>query len=439
MRAHKTVALHTLGCKLNFSETSAIGRSLEKAGYHQVPWGDRSDLCVINTCSVTENANRKCRKVINQARRVSPDSVVAVVGCYAQLKPQEIADIEHVDLVLGTAEKFRLAEHLERAGKTGCEVHVSEIGNARRFESSFSFGERTRAYLKVQDGCDYSCSYCTIPIARGVSRSDTIKNVVARADKLGSSGVPEIVLTGVNTGDFGLDGNGRRRERFIDLLQALDAVESVLRFRISSIEPNLLSEEIIEFVAGSKLFTPHFHVPLQSGSDHVLNLMRRRYLSGLYASRVELIKQYMPHACIGADVIVGFPGETQGHFEETYQFLQDLDVSYLHVFPYSERPGTEATRIGNPVTLADREFRGRQLRHLSSTKRAHFYGNQLGVTRQVLIEEVSDGMAEGFTENYIRTKLATNSLQIGEAAEVLLDRQLVSGEVLALLPELVTA
>src|SRR6187402_1618884 len=341
----KKVAFYTLGCKLNYSETSTISRMFEQKGYKKVDFTDTPDIFIINTCSVTENADKKCHKIVREARSISPDAYVAIIGCYAQLKPAEIASIPGVDAVLGAAEKFRLVELLDGFVRPAhAQVFASDIEKANRFNTSYSLHDRTRTFLKVQDGCDYSCSFCTIPLARGASRSDSVENIVKTAMEIAQTEVREIVLTGVNTGDFGIQ-DGTRVERFIDLIKALDEVEGIDRFRISSIEPNLLTDEIISFVAQSKRFVPHFHIPLQSGSNKILKLMRRRYQRELYVARVEKIKSVMPHACIGVDVIVGFPGETQDDFLETYSFLNELNISYLHVFTYSERENTIASTL----------------------------------------------------------------------------------------------
>lgn len=411
----KKVAFYTLGCKLNFSETSTIARRFEEKGYVRVDFTDSPDIFIINTCSVTENADKKCRKVVREARRISPDAYVAILGCYAQLKPQEIAEIPGVDAVLGAAEKFRLVELLDgfvRPVKT--EVHATEVSEATDFVAAYSLNDRTRTFLKVQDGCDYTCTFCTIPLARGKSRSSTIDEVVRQANEIAASGVREVVLTGVNTGDFGIR-QGRREDRFIDLVRALDSGTQVERFRISSIEPNLLHDEVIELVAGSDRFVPHFHVPLQSGSDRILKLMKRRYLSRLYASRVAKIRQEMPHACIGVDVIVGFPGETEEDFLATYRFLNELEISYLHVFTYSERANTPAAEMENPVPQKVRNRRSKMLRILSDKKRRAFYEKHIGREATVLFEEdVSNGMIHGFTENYIRVAASYDPLLINE-------------------------
>ena len=416
----KKVAFYTLGCKLNFSETSAIGRQFEERGFQKVAFEEAADIYVINTCSVTDHADRKCRKVVRQALKHNPAAFVTIVGCYAQLKPREIAEIPGVHAVLGAAEKFQLVDILAgfekpAAGQPG-RVHASPIEAATAFHPAHSFGERTRTFLKVQDGCDYSCSFCTIPLARGASRSDSVQSVVTRVEKLAATGVKEIVLTGVNLGDFGLQGPARAlHENFFDLVQALDEVDGIHRFRISSCEPNLLTDEIIRFVAQSRRFMPHFHVPLQSGSDKILGLMRRRYRRELYQERVRLIKQLMPHACIGVDVIVGFPGETAADFRETYEFLNDLDVSYLHVFPYSERTNTLAPTLPGRVQDRHRHERTTQLRSLSEKKKRYFYEQHAGREAEVLFEDdVTNGRIEGFTPNYIRVAAKYDPLLVGE-------------------------
>ncbi len=413
----KTVAFYTLGCKLNFSETSTIARTLEEAGYQKVAFEDSPEVFIINTCSVTDNADKKCRKVIRDARRIAPQAFIAIIGCYAQLKPEEIAAIPGVDAVLGASEKFQLLELLNGFEKKDqAAVYATCIEEATRFNTSYSMNDRTRTFLKVQDGCDYSCTFCTIPQARGKSRSATIDVVVQSAGTIAADGVKEIVLTGVNTGDFGIR-DGIKEDRFIDLIKALDQVEGINRFRISSIEPNLLNDEIIEFVAGSNRFVPHFHIPLQSGSDRILKQMKRRYLTGLYAERVARIKSLMPHCAIGVDVIVGFPGETEEDFLNTYHFLNDLDVSYLHVFTYSERAHTPAAEMENPVPQKVRQERSQMLRNLSEKKKRQFYEAHLGTTWNVLIEDDREyGLIHGFTENYIRVGIPgditlVNSLQ----------------------------
>src|SRR5688572_26595024 len=411
----KKVAFYTLGCKLNYSETSTISRLFEERGYHKVDFTDTPDIFIINTCSVTENADKKCHKIVREARNISPNGYVAIIGCYAQLKPQEIASIPGVDAVLGAAEKFRLAELLDGFVRPPqAQVFASDIEQAYKFNTSYSLHDRTRTFLKVQDGCDYSCSFCTIPLARGGSRSDSIVNIVKTAKEIASTGVREIVITGVNTGDFGIQ-NGQRQERFIDLIESLDLVEGVDRFRISSIEPNLLTDEIIAFVAGSKRFVPHFHIPLQSGSNKILKLMRRRYQRELYVERVAKIKSLMPHCCIGVDVIVGFPGETNEDFLETHQFLNGLDISYLHVFTYSERNNTLAASLPNSVPGHERANRSKTLHILSDKKRRKFYEDNLGTETNVLFEnDVEEGMMHGFTDNYIRVSAKYDPVLINE-------------------------
>ncbi|MCB0490067.1 MAG: tRNA (N(6)-L-threonylcarbamoyladenosine(37)-C(2))-methylthiotransferase MtaB [Cyclobacteriaceae bacterium] len=417
----KKVAFYTLGCKLNYSETSTISRGFEEKGYKKVGFTDTPDIFVINTCSVTENADKKCHKLVREARNIAPDAYVAIIGCYAQLKPKEISEIPGVDAVLGAAEKFRLLELLDGFVRPKeAIVHATEVSEAKRFNTSFSIQDRTRTFLKVQDGCDYSCTFCTIPLARGKSRSDSIENIVKSAKEIAASGVKEIVLTGVNTGDFGLQ-DGKRVEHFIDLIKALDKVEDIERFRISSIEPNLLTNEIIEFVARSNRFAPHFHAPLQSGSNKILGLMRRRYQRELYQDRVETIKRLMPHACIGVDVIVGFPGETQEHFLETYQFLNEIDISYLHVFTYSEREKTLASSMDGVVPNHERSERSKMLHILSDKKRRSFYESQLNKSFVALFEnDVENGMMQGFTENYVRVTAKYDPLLINETRTVVL-------------------
>src|ERR1700749_4141521 len=402
---NKKVAFYTLGCKLNYSETSTIGRLFNKAGFDTVDFTDTPDVFVINTCSVTENADKKCKKVVKEALKISPNAYVTIVGCYAQLKPKEIGEIPGVDMVLGAAEKFQIVDYIIDLTKNPkALVYNQPVSEAKDFISGYSFGDRTRTFLKVQDGCDYSCTFCTIPLARGASRSDTIENAVKQAQEIAASGVKEIVLTGVNLGDFGIR-NDKREDRFFDLVKALDEVEGISRFRISSIEPNLLSDEIIEFVAQSDRFVPHFHIPLQSGSDKILGLMRRRYKRELYASRVAKIKELMPDCCIGVDVIVGFPGETREDFIDTYNFLNGLDISYLHVFTYSERENTLAAEMKNPVPGSTRAERSKMLHILSDKKRRSFYESQLGSTGQVLFEgDIKDGYMHGFTRNYVRSE-----------------------------------
>ena len=415
----KKVAFYTLGCKLNFSETSTIGRQFEERGFLKVDFSDRPDIFIINTCSVTDNADKKCKKIVREARHINPDGYVAIIGCYAQLKPQEIADIPGVDAVLGAAEKFRLLDLLgtfER--KPQAQVMASEITEANTFNNAYSYGDRTRTFLKVQDGCNYNCSFCTIPLARGKSRSNSIENILTSAREIAATDIKEVVITGVNIGDFGIQ-EGRRQERFIDLVKALDEVEGIERFRISSIEPNLLSNEVIEFVAQSRRFVPHFHIPLQSGSNEILKAMYRRYQRELYTERVAKIKELMPHCCIGVDVIVGFPGETEANFMETYQFLNELPVSYLHVFTYSERANTPAAELAESVPMKERNRRSRMLRSLSEKKKRFFYEENVGREATVLFEDdVVEGMMHGFTENYVRVTAKYDPMLINELKQV---------------------
>ena len=417
MASPKSVALYTLGCKLNFSESSSIGRSFVKAGYSLSSFEDGADIFVINTCSVTDFADRKCRKIIRKAKRMNPDSIVVVTGCYAQLKPEEIGGFEGVDMVLGAAEKFRIVDHVSALDLGGhAVVKAGSIQQFLPFESSWSHGDRTRTFLKVQDGCDYKCSFCTIPLARGKSRSDSIDNIVAKAREIGVKGTREIVLTGVNIGDFqSADGLGG----FLELIKELDKVDTIDRFRISSIEPNLCSDEIIEFVADSDKFMPHFHMPLQSGNNKQLKLMRRRYKRDLYQDRVEKIKNLMPHACIGVDVIVGFPGETEEDFEETYVFINELDVSYLHVFTYSERPNTPANEMQDQVDMNIRRQRNERLRMLSMKKKNFFYNQFSGTSRKVLFEKSPlDGYLTGFTDNYIKVLCPQHGAEVNSIKDV---------------------
>ena len=407
MVTNRSVAFHTLGCKLNYSETSMLSRMLENDGFVKKEFNDLADVYVINTCSVTENANKECRQIVRRILRKSPQSQIVITGCYAQLKPEEIASIPGVDLVLGAAEKFNLSMHLQQlAGKDETKISSCDIDNVSGFHSAYSLHDRTRTFLKVQDGCNYTCSFCTIPMARGKSRSNTISNVLENVAKLASVGVKEIVLTGVNLGDFGNNAAyspAQPRENFFDLIQQLDTVEGIERFRISSIEPNLLTNDIIEFVSQSQKFMPHFHIPLQSGSNKILGLMRRRYKKELYASRVAYIKELMPDCAIGADVIVGFPGETDDDFQETFSFLQELNISYLHVFTYSERDNTKALEITPVVPGQIRHIRNKMLRNLSYEKMEEFTQQQKGSVRSVLFEDKKDnGMMEGYTDNYIR-------------------------------------
>ncbi|MFZ4059515.1 MAG: tRNA (N(6)-L-threonylcarbamoyladenosine(37)-C(2))-methylthiotransferase MtaB [Ferruginibacter sp.] len=402
----KKVALHTLGCKLNFSETSTLGRLLENDGFIKTPFDEIADVYVINTCSVTENADKECRQLVRRIQRNAPEAMVVITGCYAQLKPQEIASIPGVDLVLGAAEKFNITEHLKSITKGDpTKICSCDIDDVNVFTASHSINDRTRIFLKVQDGCDYNCSFCTIPMARGKSRSDSIENVLANVHSIAEQGAKEIVLTGINLGDFGkgLIGGKKREESFFELIQALDAFDGIERYRISSIEPNLLTNEIIEWVSNSKHFMPHFHIPLQSGSDKILALMRRRYKTDLYTSRIEQIKTLMPHACIGVDVITGFPGETDEDFETTFNFLHQLDVSYLHVFTYSERDNTFAIDMKPVVPMHIRNERTKRLRNLSYQKMQYFTAAHIGTTRAVLFESKnSNGMMDGYTDNYIK-------------------------------------
>ncbi|MBO9700827.1 MAG: tRNA (N(6)-L-threonylcarbamoyladenosine(37)-C(2))-methylthiotransferase MtaB [Sporocytophaga sp.] len=415
----KKVAFYTLGCKLNFSETSTIGRLFETNGFQKVEFQEKADVYVINTCSVTENADKKCKKVVKEALKYSPDAFIAVIGCYAQLKPKEISEIPGVDAVLGAAEKFRLIELLgtfEKKDKG--EVFASEIKDATSFNQAYSYGDRTRTFLKVQDGCDYSCSFCTIPLARGNSRSDTIENILAGAREIAATEVKEVVLTGVNIGDYGII-NGEKVNTFFDLVKELDNVDGIERIRISSIEPNLLTNEIIDFVSKSNRFVPHFHIPLQSGSNKMLKLMRRRYQRELYKERVEAIKSVMPDCCIGVDVIVGFNGETHEDFLDTYNFLNELDVSYLHVFTYSERANTHAVKMAGKVPMAERNERSKMLRSLSEKKRRKFYEEQLSKTKTVLFEaDEENGMMFGFTENYVKVTAKYDPVLVNEMKKI---------------------
>jgi threonylcarbamoyladenosine tRNA methylthiotransferase MtaB len=439
----KKVAFHTLGCKLNFSETSAIQRLFQEQGYQKVDFKEPSDIYVINTCSVTANADKECKLIVKSALTVSPEAYVVVVGCYAQLKPEEIARIEGVDLVLGASEKFKLLNYLNDLNKKSkAEVYSCEIEEANFFVDAYSFGDRTRVFLKVQDGCDYNCSFCTIPLARGSSRSDTIENAVKNAKNVAKDNVKEIVLTGVNLGDFGLVGSNlqsshkasagkARTHTFHDLVLELDQVEGIERFRISSIEPNLLKDETIAFVSQSKRFVPHFHIPLQSGSNKILKAMRRRYLRELYSDRVATIKKHMPHCCIGVDVIVGFPGETDEDFLDTYNFLNELDISYLHVFTYSERDNTDAIHLENIVPVHIRRKRNKMLRILSAKKLRAFYEKHLGETRLVLFEaDHKEGFMHGWTDNYIKVKTPHDPKLINQLRMVSLKEIDEKGEVL---------
>jgi threonylcarbamoyladenosine tRNA methylthiotransferase MtaB len=415
----KRVSFYTLGCKLNYSETSSISRLFEQKGYKKVDFEEGADLYIINTCSVTDHADKKCRKIVREAQRLAGDPFIIIIGCYAQLKPAEIAEIPGVDLVLGASEKFRIMEYLdglEKKGKPG--IYASPVSEAITFHDAYSLNDRTRTFLKIQDGCDYSCSFCTIPLARGGSRSNSIDQVVASARGIAANGIREIVLTGVNTGDFGLrDGN--RESRFIDLVRELDEIDGNIRFRVSSIEPNLLNDELIEVIAGSAKFVPHFHIPLQSGSNKVLKMMRRRYLRELYAERVNKIKSALPRACIGADVIVGFPGESESDFLDTHAFITDLEISYLHVFPYSERSNTPAVKFDGSIPGKTRQYRSEVLRNLSRKKRRKFYEDNLGLTAEVLFEsDIEDGKIAGFTENYIRAEVKYDPVLLNEIRKV---------------------
>ncbi len=412
MNAEKKVAFYTLGCKLNFSETSTIARSFVDEGFKRVGFEEEADIYVINTCSVTENADKRFKSIVNSALKKNEDAFLIAVGCYAQLKPKELAATNGVDLVLGATEKFNVSSYINDLTKNNIgEIHSCEISEADFYVGSYSIGDRTRAFLKVQDGCDYKCTYCTIPLARGISRSDTLKNVLKNAKDISKKGIKEIVLTGVNIGDYGKGeyGNKKHEHTFLELVKELDKIEGIHRLRISSIEPNLLKDETITFVSNSKSFVPHFHIPLQSGSDELLKKMKRRYLTNIYINRVFKIKETMPNACIGVDVIVGFPGETDALFLETYNFLNDLDISYLHVFTYSERPNTEAVEFDGVVQKKVRAKRSKMLRGLSAKKRRAFYDSQLGNTLTVLFEsENKEGYINGFTENYIKVKSPWN-------------------------------
>ncbi|QBN20049.1 tRNA (N(6)-L-threonylcarbamoyladenosine(37)-C(2))-methylthiotransferase MtaB [Flavobacterium nackdongense] len=412
MENRKKVAFYTLGCKLNFSETSTIARSFQDEGFDRVDFEEVADMYVINTCSVTENADKQFKQVVRKAMKLNDKAFVAAIGCYAQLKPEELANVDGVDLVLGATEKFKITDYINDLSKNDFgEVHSCEIEEADFYVGSYSIGDRTRAFLKVQDGCDYKCTYCTIPLARGISRSDELQNVLKNAKEISEQGIKEIVLTGVNIGDYGKGefGNKKHEHTFLELVQSLDQVEGIERLRISSIEPNLLKNETIEFVAKSRTFVPHFHIPLQSGSNEILKLMKRRYLREVYTERVDKIREVMPDACIGVDVIVGFPGETDEHFLETYHFLNDLDISYLHVFTYSERDNTEAAEMEGIVPANVRAKRSKMLRGLSVKKRRAFYESQIGTNRTVLFEaDNKEGYIHGFTENYVRVKTPWN-------------------------------
>jgi len=426
MENRKKVAFYTLGCKLNFSETSTIARNFQDEGFDRVDFEEVADMYVINTCSVTENADKQFKQIVKKAMKLNDKAFVAAVGCYAQLKPEELAAVDGVDLVLGATEKFKITDYINDLSKNDMgEVHSCEIEDADFYVGSYSIGDRTRAFLKVQDGCDYKCTYCTIPLARGISRSDALENVLKNAYEISQQGIKEIVLTGVNIGDYGKGefGNKKHEHTFLDLVKALDKVEGIERLRISSIEPNLLKNETIEFVSKSRTFVPHFHIPLQSGSNEILGKMKRRYQREVYVDRVENIKKVMSHACIGVDVIVGFPGETDEHFLETYNFLNELDISYLHVFTYSERDNTEAATMENVVPMNVRSKRSKMLRGLSVKKRRAFYENQIGTNRTVLFEgENKEGYIHGFTENYVKVKTPWNPELVNTLHEINLTR-----------------
>lgn len=425
MNPYKTVAFYTLGCKLNFSETSTIARLFEQGGYAKVDFDDRPDIFIINTCSVTDHADKKCRNLVRRAKNKNPDAFIAVVGCYAQLKPEEISQIEGVNVVLGANEKFNILEYLDKTPTNGrAHIENGHIKEVKEFIPSYSANDRTRTFLKVQDGCDYFCSFCTIPLARGRSRNQSVAETLAVAQEVADSGVKEVVLTGVNIGDFG-QGKG---ESFLDLIKALDQIEGIERFRISSIEPNLLSDEIIDFVAESKRFVPHFHIPLQSGSDAMLESMRRRYLTPLYRERIERIKTRMPNACIGVDVIVGFPAETDEEFIKTVDFIKSLDVSYLHVFTYSERANTTALRIDEVIPMHVRQERNKILTSLSHKKKRAFYDSQIGSSHPVLWEaSENEGMMHGFTENYVKVQKPFDAESVNKIEMVSLDEISRSG------------
>ena len=424
MNPRKKVAFYTLGCKLNFSETSTIARSFNDEGFDRVDFSEKADMYVINTCSVTENADRRFKDIVKQAQKGNADAFIAAIGCYAQLKPQELADVNGVDLVLGATEKFRITDYINDLAKNDFgEVHSCEIKDADFYVGSYSIGDRTRAFLKVQDGCDYVCTFCTIPLARGISRSEVLDKVLLNAKEISDQGIKEIVLTGVNIGDYGKGefGNKKHQHTFLELIQELDNVDGIERVRISSIEPNLLKNETIQFVSSSKAFVPHFHIPLQSGSNELLRLMKRRYKRELYVEKVNEIKKHMPDACIGVDVIIGFPGETDGLFLETYHFLNELDISYLHVFTYSERENTPAASMEGIVPLNIRKKRSKMLRGLSVKKRRSFYESQLNTLHTVLFEgENRKGYILGFTENYIKIKHPWNPELVNTTREVLL-------------------
>lgn len=433
MENKKKVAFYTLGCKLNFSETSTIARNFQDEGFERVGFDEVADMYVINTCSVTENADKQFKQIVKKALKQNEKAFVAAVGCYAQLKPEELAEVNGVDLVLGATEKFKITDYINDLSKNDMgEIHSCEIEDADFYVGSYSFGDRTRAFLKVQDGCDYKCTYCTIPLARGISRSDTMENVLKNAAEISAKGIKEIVLTGVNIGDYGKGefGNKKHEHTFLDLVTELDKVEGIERLRISSIEPNLLKNETIELVSKSRAFVPHFHIPLQSGSNEVLKKMKRRYMKELYVDRVNKIREVMPHACIGVDVIVGFPGETEQHFLETYHFLNDLDISYLHVFTYSERDNTEAANMDGIVPKNIRAKRSKMLRGLSVKKRRAFYESQIGTERTVLFEnENKEGYIHGFTENYVKVKTPWNPDLANTLHNIKLSKMDVDGSV----------
>ena len=426
MENRKKVAFYTLGCKLNFSETSTIARNFQDEGFDRVDFEEVADMYVINTCSVTENADKQFKQIVKKAMKLNDKAFVAAVGCYAQLKPEELAAVDGVDLVLGATEKFKITDFINDLSKNDMgEIHSCEIEEADFYVGSYSIGDRTRAFLKVQDGCDYKCTYCTIPLARGISRSDALENVLKNAYEISQQGIKEIVLTGVNIGDYGKGefGNKKHEHTFLDLVKALDEVEGIERLRISSIEPNLLKNETIDFVSKSRTFVPQFHIPLQSGSNEILGKMKRRYQREVYVDRVENIRKVMPHACIGVDVIVGFPGETDEHFLETYNFLNELDISYLHVFTYSERDNTEAATMENVVPMNVRSKRSKMLRGLSVKKRRAFYESQIGTNRTVLFEsENKEGYIHGFTENYVKVKTPWNPELVNTLHEISLTR-----------------
>ena len=424
MNAEKKVAFYTLGCKLNFSETSTIARAFTSEGFERVEFEEKADIYVINTCSVTDNADKRFKSIVKNALKQNDEAFLIAIGCYAQLKPEELAAVDGVDLVLGATEKFNVTSYINDLTKNNLgEVHSCEISDADFYVGSYSIGDRTRAFLKVQDGCDYKCTYCTIPLARGISRSDTVQNVLDNAKEISSKGIKEIVLTGVNIGDYGKGefGNKKHEHTFLDLVKELDKVEGIHRLRISSIEPNLLKDETIDFVSTSSSFVPHFHIPLQSGSDELLKKMKRRYLKNTYTNRVSRIKETMPNACIGVDVIVGFPGETDALFLETYNYLNDLDISYLHVFTYSERPNTEAVALNGIIPKKIRAKRSKMLRGLSAKKRRSFYESQLGNSLTALFEsENKEGYIHGFTENYVKVKTPWNPELVNTLHEITL-------------------